>query len=223
MAAASTRWSNRAFETLFGAAYDFGVEHEWLARPVGVVLLGTRVRQFYAALTAVGAAPDGAAVLDVPCGGGIALRGLRAGQRVRYVAADISPVMLERTRRRAARRSTGVELVTADMHRLPFDDGEFDLCVSFNGLHVLPQPELAVQELARCVRPGGRVVGCCILRGELRRTDVWIRGMRAAGIFGAPGTRVELDGWLTGAGLRVESLTSSGAVGYFAAVRVGQP
>ena len=44
-------------------------------------------------------APDGTVILDVPCGGGVAFRGLRPGQRVRYVAADLSPVMLGRAPR----------------------------------------------------------------------------------------------------------------------------
>ena len=42
---------------------------------------------------------DGSAVLDIPCGGGLAMRGVRNGQRLRYVAADISPDMLDRARR----------------------------------------------------------------------------------------------------------------------------
>jgi ubiquinone/menaquinone biosynthesis C-methylase UbiE len=33
-----------------------------------------------------------------------------------------------------------VEFVEADIERMPFDDNEFDICVSFNGLHCLPDP-----------------------------------------------------------------------------------
>src|SRR4051812_9054039 len=47
------------------------------------------------------ALPDGAAVLDIPCGGGIVLRDVPSGRSLRYVAGDISPAMLERTRREA--------------------------------------------------------------------------------------------------------------------------
>ena len=58
---------------------------------------GTDQRLLHRAAAEVGRLPDGARVLDVPSGGGVALRGLRPGQRVDWVAADISPTMLART------------------------------------------------------------------------------------------------------------------------------
>lgn len=217
----TTRWSNATFEMLFGAAYDFGVEHRWLATPVGRALMNTDVDRFYHALDVVQTVPDGGSVLDVPCGGGVALRGLRPGQRVRYVAADISPTMLDRARRRARERGAWdlVEFVEADIERLPFADGEFDLCVCFNGLHCLRRPAAAVSEAARCLKPGGMLSGDCILRGAYRRTDLWIRAMRAGGVFGEPGTRADVVGWLTEAGLRVAALEQCGAICYFTAIR----
>ena len=48
------------------------------------------------------ALPSGARVLDVPCGSGVALRDLPPEHTYRYVAADISPAMLRRTRAEAA-------------------------------------------------------------------------------------------------------------------------
>ena len=51
----------------------------------------------YAAAAEIGTLPAGSRVLDVPCGGGVALRGLVPGQGIEYVAADIAPTMLERT------------------------------------------------------------------------------------------------------------------------------
>jgi SAM-dependent methyltransferase len=89
-------WSARTVGRLGGAAYDFVVEREWLARPGGIALWGTDTRLLFDSIRTLGEMPDGSAVLDVPCGGGIALRGLRQGQQVRYVAADISPDMLAR-------------------------------------------------------------------------------------------------------------------------------
>lgn len=217
-----TIWSNRAFEALFGAAYDFGVEHEPLAKPMAAALMGSDVARFYAALDVVGTVGNGGAILDVPCGGGIALRGLRPGRRVRYVAADISVTMLDRARRRAEQRGLDtVEFVQADIERMPFDDGEFDLGVCFNGLHCLPDPAAAVGEITRCLKPGGTLVGDCILANELRRTDGWIRLMRRAGVFGRTGTVGDLTAWLTRAGLTVDSLETSGAIAHFTASRPG--
>jgi SAM-dependent methyltransferase len=214
MGMADTRWTDRAGR-LAGAIYDFGVEREWLARPAGRVLWGTDAGLLYAAIRAIGELPDGSAVLDVPCGGGVALRGARPG--IRYVAADLSPDMLDRTRRVAARRGLSVELAEADVVALPFADGEFDLCVSFNGLHCLPDPAAAVREIARCVRPGGRFVGDTVVRGAGVRQDLASGVLRRAGLFGAGGTAADLARWLRDAGLVVEKAERSGAVVHFVA------
>lgn len=215
-----TVWANRTFEALWGAAYDFGVEHPAFAKPFAKVVMRSDLDRFYEALRTAGSVPDGGAILDVPCGGGVGLRGLRPEQKVRYVAADISGVMLERTRQRADERGlTSVETVQADIGRMPFDDGEFDLVVCFNGLHILPDPRAAVLEMARCLKPGGRLVGECIVRTEVRRTDTLIRVLRTVGVFGNPGTVGDVRGWLTGAGLRVRSLHTSGAIAHFDATR----
>jgi ubiquinone/menaquinone biosynthesis C-methylase UbiE len=90
-------------------------------------------------------------VLDIPCGGGFALRVLRPGQPVRYVAADISPHMLGRAREvaRGMRAPDAIEFVEADVTALQFDDASFDLCVTYNGLHCLPDPRAALAELTR--------------------------------------------------------------------------
>jgi SAM-dependent methyltransferase len=202
----------------FGGAYNFAVEREWLARPGGLVLWGTDTRMFYDSFRMVGELPDGSAVLDVPCGGGVALRGLRPGQDLRYVAADLSIEMLARARGRAAALGRyDIEFVEADVERMPFDDNEFDLCVSFNGLHCLPNPVAAVREIARCVKPGGRLVGDSVVRGAGTRQDLAITFLRRAGVFGVGGTIEELRGWLTDAGLRIDSIQRSGAIAHFTA------
>ena len=213
------RMSNWATVKLEAIVYDYGVEREWLSRPVGALLWGTDTRGLYRTIRTLGVLPAGTAVLDVPCGGGVALRGLRRDQDVRYVAADISPVMLDRTRRQARRLGLRVEAVEADITRLPFPDNEFDVCVSFNGLHCLPDPALAVRDLARCLRPGGRLIGDTIVRGAGWRQDLAIAAFRRVGLFGRGGTTADVKRWLTDAGLRVDRLERSGAVTRFAATR----
>jgi SAM-dependent methyltransferase len=201
-----------------GGAYDFAVEHEWLARPAGLALWGTDTRLLYDSIRMVGELPDGSAVLDVPCGGGVALRGLRPGQNVRYVAADLSTEMLARARdRTAALGRHDIEFLEADIERMPLGDDEFDLCVSFNGLHCLPNPPAAVREIARCVKPGGRLVGDSVVRGAGFRQDLAIAFLRRAGVFGVGGTVEELRGWLTDAGLRIDRIQRSGALAHFTA------
>jgi SAM-dependent methyltransferase len=201
-----------------GGAYDFAVEHEWIARPAGLALWGTDTRMLYDSFRSIGELPDGAAVLDVPCGGGVALRGLRPGQDVRYVAADISTDMLSRARARATTSGHGdIEFVEADIERMPFDDNEFDLCVCFNGLHCLPNPSAAVREIARCLKPGGRLIGDSLVRGAGLRQDLALRVGRHAGVFGLGGTVDDLRGLLTDAHLTVDRLQLSGAIAHFTA------
>jgi SAM-dependent methyltransferase len=211
-------WSGGAVGRVGGGAYDFAVEHEWLARPAGLALWGTDTRVLYDSIRTIGELPEGSAVLDVPCGGGVALRGLRPGQRLRYVAADISTDMLDRARARAAALGRDdIEFVEADIERMPFEDNEFDLCLSFNGLHCLPDPPAAVREIARCVKPGGRLVGDSVVRGAGWRQDLAIGFFRRAGVFGVGGTVDDLNGWLTDAGLKVDRLERSGGLAHFTA------
>jgi SAM-dependent methyltransferase len=211
-------WSGGAVGRVGGGAYDFAVEHERLARPAGLALWGTDTRMLYDSIRTIGELPQGSAVLDVPCGGGVALRGLRPGQSLRYVAADISTDMLDRARARAAALGRDdIEFVEADIERMPFEDNEFDLCLSFNGLHCLPDPPAAVREIARCVKPGGRLVGDSVVRGAGWRQDLAIGFFRRAGVFGVGGTVDDLNGWLTDAGLKVDRLERSGGLAHFTA------
>ncbi len=96
---AERHWRRRR---LTPAIYDFAVEHEALARLGGRVLWGADVRPLYAAFGETGRLPPGGAVLDVPCGGGVAFRGVPRGAGLRYVAADLSAFMLGRARAEAA-------------------------------------------------------------------------------------------------------------------------
>jgi ubiquinone/menaquinone biosynthesis C-methylase UbiE len=137
----------------FGAVYDFYTERDWLMRLIGRVVWGIDASVLYTSMDAISRARNGAVILDVPCGGGVALRALRPDQDVRYIAVDVSEKMLERAKRRAERRSLSqVEFAVADMRALPFPDGEADLVVCYSGLHMLEDPEPAVRELAAMFR-----------------------------------------------------------------------
>ena len=114
-----------------------------------------------AAATATGVGPGGA-VLDVACGTGALTRALarRAGRTGRVVGLDFSPGMLEGARR----RSPGLAWVEGDAQELPFGDAEFDATTMAFGLRNLAQPERGLREMARVVRPGGRMVVLEFLR-----------------------------------------------------------
>lgn len=73
------------------------------------------------------------------------------------VAADFSPGMLAQGRRRYA-DVRGLRFVEADAMALPFDDGEFDAVTISYGLRNVQQPKVALAEMRRVTREGGRIV-----------------------------------------------------------------
>jgi SAM-dependent methyltransferase len=211
------RWRTGWLEA---TVYDSVVEHERLAGVLGRLIWGTDTSAFCRDIVRLAEEPDGSAILDVPCGGGVAFRGLRPGQRVRYVAADLSPVMLRRARAEAERRDLEqIEFTEADVEALPFKDASFDLCVSYTGLHCFPDPAAAVSEIARVLRPGGALRGTVVVRRAGLRQDALVRLYQVAGVFGPSGTSDELESWLADAGMRDVSTRSDGALAYFSGQR----
>jgi ubiquinone/menaquinone biosynthesis C-methylase UbiE len=99
-------------------------------------------------------------VVDLGCGpGDIAMRLSRASTAARITAVDGSPAMLAIAR--AALRSTGVELSVSFLEgRLPgvaLAEGSFDLVLSKDMLHHLPDPQVLWNEVRRLGRPGAAV------------------------------------------------------------------
>lgn len=94
-------------------------------------------------------------VLDLAAGTGTSSAAIaRAGGAV--LAADFSLGMMTEGRRRGA----PAPFVGADAQQLPFADDSFDAAVISFGLRNVQQPRQALAEMARVVRPGGRVVVC---------------------------------------------------------------
>jgi ubiquinone/menaquinone biosynthesis C-methylase UbiE len=94
-------------------------------------------------------------VLDVGCGTGELLARLAA----KYPAAHLSgldpvPEMLEVAREKLSER---VELRVGWANELPWPEASFDLVVSCNMFHYITHPVVAVQEMERVLRPGGRL------------------------------------------------------------------
>ena len=101
----------------------------------------------------------GERILDLATGTGWASRVV--AQRfpgARVTGADIADRMLEHARAAAAQLKLEIDYRHADAEALPFEDGAFDGVVSTFGVMFAGRPEAAAAELARVVRPGGRVV-----------------------------------------------------------------
>lgn len=97
-------------------------------------------------------------VLDVAAGTGHAARTLAPSVRA-VVAIDVTPEMLE-TGARAAEEAgvRNVVFVRGDARALPFVDGAFDVVVCRFALHHFDAPAVAIAEMARCLRAGGRLL-----------------------------------------------------------------
>ncbi len=207
------------FDGTFGRAYAYWMERPWLGRAVGIAMWGGDPKPFYDSMQAVRALPDGAVVVDAPCGGGVAFAALSAHQRLRYVALDLSPEMLVRARRRAHTLGLDqIEFVEGDATHIPIESGTVDLFLSYWGLHCMPRPEAAIREVARCLRPGGRLVGAMICRGPGLRQRLFIK--EGIGAFGPGGTGDDLKAWIAAAGLIKTRQQQSGPFVIFEASRL---
>lgn len=210
---------------MWAKVYPVLAEHPALGAPMWRLGLGGDISKLYAAVRALGDLPDGARVLDVPVGGGVALRGLRPGAGLDYVAADISPTMLARSLATARSRGVADQVTTAiaDVGNLPFADDSFEMVVSFTGLHVFPDPHRAILEMVRVLKPGALITGSALFTGDFRGLERRYGLVHAAGrrarVLGPMCTAAQARRWLAEAGARDVRLEMSGGLGYFRAIK----
>jgi ubiquinone/menaquinone biosynthesis C-methylase UbiE len=76
----------------------------------------------------------------------------------RLTGIEWSPAMLAIARRRAGELGPAVDLAEGDAHALPYPDASFDTVVCTLSLCAIPDPDRAVAEMTRVLRPGGRLL-----------------------------------------------------------------
>lgn len=206
----------------FGVAYSTYMERPRLSRLISRIVWGGDSKSYYDSMGAVAKVPDGGMIVDCPCGAGPALRALRPDAEVRYIAADLSPSMLRRARKRAASRGLdNVEFIETEAADLPLPTDSADLFLSFWGLHCFDDPQAALAESARVLKAGGRIVGSCFVRGDASlRQRLLVRP--GSGDFGQVGTEPEVGAWLEAAGFEVPRAGRSGPMLFFNARLSGQ-
>jgi phosphatidylethanolamine/phosphatidyl-N-methylethanolamine N-methyltransferase len=100
----------------------------------------------------------GGHILEVGVGTGIALPKYEGANRITGI--DLSEPMLRRARERAV--ELGLDnvqgLAVMDAARLAFPDGTFDVVVAHYVVNTVPDPEAALDEFARVLKPGGEIV-----------------------------------------------------------------
>jgi SAM-dependent methyltransferase len=146
---------------LASIAGQLGRPHGLLGRAVARALNRGNERAIAAAVEATGAGP-GAAVADIGFGGGIGLRLLldRVGDTGTVHGVEIAEDMLRRAKSRfsADMRSGRLLLHTGSMTALPLDDASLDALITLNTVYFIDDLGAAFAELARVIRPDGRVV-----------------------------------------------------------------
>jgi 2-polyprenyl-3-methyl-5-hydroxy-6-metoxy-1,4-benzoquinol methylase len=118
-------------------------------------------------------------VLDAGCGDG-ALACAMASGGASVTGLDADPVMLAAARARAAMTGARVTFLPGRIEQLPLADARFDVVVAVTVLCFAADAATAVREMARVLRPRGRLV-----LGELGRWSTWAATRRLKGWLGA--------------------------------------
>jgi demethylmenaquinone methyltransferase / 2-methoxy-6-polyprenyl-1,4-benzoquinol methylase len=122
---------------------SFGIHHRWRKKAVRL-----------------SKAKPGDNVLDCATGtGDFAINFKQAvGEEGRVTGTDFCAEMLVPAPVKAKKRKLDIEFAVADAMNLPYDENTFDICSIAFGIRNVDDPEIALREMARVVKPGGRVV-----------------------------------------------------------------
>ncbi len=140
------------------SGFSFGFDHFWRRAAVSRSGIG-----------------KGERVLDVCAGTGelTMLLSRRVGPEGSVTGADFCEEMLRRARRKTAQRYTNLSFVHSDAKRLPYPDNTFDAVTVAFGMRNIPDTRLALKEIERVLKPGGKFV--CL---ELTRPQAkWFRAL----------------------------------------------
>jgi ubiquinone/menaquinone biosynthesis C-methylase UbiE len=95
-------------------------------------------------------------VLEIGCGTGVHTK-LLAEAGARVSAVDLTPTAVELTRRRLELAGLSADVREADAESLPYDDSSFDFMWSWGVIHHSADTDRVIAEIARVLRPGGRI------------------------------------------------------------------
>src|SRR4051812_1608700 len=167
-------WTERAPD-LTDAAYLDEVERRflsesWFAQPEGA--------RPYSGLIPLEQL-RGSDVLEIGCGSGVHARILAEGG-AHVTAIDLTPTAVAMTRRRLELHGLQGKVIEADAERLPFPDASFDFVWSWGVIHHSANTPAVIDEIARVLRPGGRVALMVYHRSSI---TFWINYVLLRGVL----------------------------------------
>jgi len=184
----------------FTRVFSFGMDRRWKAELIDWIRL------------AVG--PE-SRVLDLACGtGDLALAAAERATHGSVRGVDASPRMIELARKRAAREAPhgNVQFQVGDMSSLEADTASVDAITAGYGLRNVPEYEVAVREIARVLKPGGRIgISDVVAEDRLSAAERAERGSFVGCIAGAL-SKGEYEAGLQAAGFHHVSVEFTHAV-----------
>lgn len=102
-------------------------------------------------------------VLELACGTGLLSK--QIAHSVRHLeATDFSPEMIAKAKQKG--ESSRLHFCVQDATDLSFPDASFDAVVISNALHIMPQPDKAMAQIRRVLKPGGLLIAPTFVHGE---------------------------------------------------------
>jgi arsenite methyltransferase len=169
--------------------------------------------------TAMASLRPGEVVVDLGCGGGldVFLAAQRVGPTGRAIGIDMTPAMIERARQNAAtaggggRPVTNVEFHLAAIDRMPLADGSVDVVISNCVINLAPDKPAVFREIARILKPSGRLAVSDIALKKPLPPDLGQDLMAYIGCIAGAIPIEEYRRGLVEAGLRHVQVVDSGA------------
>lgn len=124
---------------------------------------------------------QGRSVLDVGCGDGTLALACWESGTAQVAGLDLDTRMITRAAAFAAQHQVTIGYTVGRADTLPFGDKSFDLVVSVAMLTFVPEADRVVREMARVLRPGGRLV-----IGDLGKWSIWAARRRVRAWLGSP-------------------------------------
>lgn len=138
---------------------------------------------------------SGKEVLEIATGPGLIAKHV-AGATERMISTDYSEGMIRQARKGTLPANLTFEV--ADATCLPYPDSSFDVVLIANALHVMPEPEKALREIDRVLRPGGVLIAPNFVEHQTGLgSRIWSGILKLAGVtFEHQWTSQEYLNWL---------------------------